>query len=44
VDLAFAECGVFFLDNPEIELLENRDEIADCVLLGWLLTMALCSS
>lgn len=44
MDLAFAECGVFVLDHPEVKLLENRDEIADCVLLEWLLTAALCIS
>ena len=44
VDLAFGERGIFVFDHPEVELLEDGDEIADGVLLEWLLTAALCSS
>jgi len=44
VDLAFSERGILVLDHPEVKLLEDGDEIADGVLLEWLLTAALCIS
>ncbi|MFA5002262.1 MAG: hypothetical protein WC502_04710 [Methanolinea sp.] len=35
---------MFVLDQPEVELFEDGDEVADGVLLEWLLTAALWSS
>ena len=44
VKLGRIDFGVFVLDHPEIELLEDGDEIADRVLLEWALTAVFCIS
>lgn len=44
MDLAFGQRGILVLDHPEVKLFEDGDEVADGVLLEWLLTAALCIS